>query len=522
MLISRKHRALVLRVRDPERITTVIPKAKRFFHNGKEFVAVKHGVDEVKVLGNIGIPAPSPIKYYYEWPGQFKPYIHQQEIAAFLSLNNRAFNLGDIGVGKTISTLWAYDYLRSTGAVRRALVVSPLSTLERVWADEVFRNFPHLETAVLHGSREKRLKLLAQDADLYLINHDGLKVSGIVEALNERPDIDLVIVDEVSQVARTAGADRYKALHRVINRQCARRAWGLTGTPIPNAPTDAWAQCRLLVPEKVPPYFSRFKDTVMRQISNFVWVPRPEALNIVQEAMQPAIRYHRDECIDLPPCIYETRQVELTPAQKKAYKDMLTKLKTEIDGGEVTAVNEAVKAQKLLQILTGAVLDGDGQVLDVQAGPRMDVVREIVLEAGAKTLVYVPFVAAVKCVAEYLRHHGIATEFIHGGVPKAERDRIFTAFQGTSTPQVIVAQPATLSHGLTLTAANTIVWFAPVTSADTYTQACGRIVRQSQTKTQVIIHLEATDLERRYYKRLKDKQRVEGTLLEMIREARTT
>ena len=148
--------------------------------------------------------------------------------------------------------------------------VTPLSTLERTWGDEIFTNFPDISYNVVYGSRERRLQMLEEDVDIYLINHDGLKVPGIAEALKDRPDIDLIIVDEIAQAARNAGTDRFRALNTVVNKQVPRRAWGLTGTPTPNAPTDAWAQCRLLVPERVPQYFNRFKERVMRQISQYV------------------------------------------------------------------------------------------------------------------------------------------------------------------------------------------------------------------------------------------------------------
>jgi len=343
-----------------------------------------------------------------------------------------------------------------------------------------------------------------------------------VEALKERPDIDLVIIDEIAQLARTAGTDRYNALHHVINRQVARRAWGLTGTPTPNHPTDAWAQCRLMVPERVPPYFARFKDMVMKQISNFIWVPRPDSLKIVHEAMQPAIRYSRDECVDLPPCIYETRQVTLTDTQKKAYKDMMNKLKAEIAGGEIVAVNEAVKAQKLIQIACGMAYGDDHIGLDVDAGPRLDVTAEVCEEAGTKTIVFVPFVAVIGMVADHLKTKGFTVECIHGGVSKSERDRIFGAFQKAEHPKVLVAQPAAMSHGLTLTAASTIVWYAPVTSCETFTQANGRITRPGQRQTQMIVMLEGTDIERKYFKRLKDRENTQGVLLDMVQESRVT
>lgn len=522
MLINRRKKALILRLKDPTRVTSVIPKSKVFEYNGKQFVAVKHGVEEVKVLRNLGFNAPSPMLYYYEWPGRFKPFAAQRDVAAFLTGHNRAFNLSEIGTGKTMATLWAYDYLRERGIVKKMLVIAPLSTLERTWADEVWQHFPHLNATVLYGEGQKRRALLAQDADIYIINHDGFRVKGLVEDLAKRPDIDLVVIDEVSQAARNASTDRFKYITTIVNKQTPRRAWGLTGTPIPNKPTDAWAQCRLLVPERVPNYSNRFRDMVERQVGQFLWVPRDNALSVVEDAMQPSIRYTRDECMDLPPCTYVTREVPLTAPQAKAYKEMLVKLRAELLAGEVLAVNEAVKASKLIQIATGALYGDDREVLTVDAKPRLEVVHEIVEEAGSKVIVFVPFVSSVHLVSQYLKDQGITVECIYGDVAKGERDRIFGAFQRSPTPQVLVAQPASMSHGLTLTAASTIIWYAPITSNDVFEQANGRITRPGQKQNQLIVMLEGTDIEQKYYKRLATKQKTQGTLLESIKESRGT
>jgi SNF2 family DNA or RNA helicase len=522
MIVHTKRKLLVLRLRDPNRVLSVIPTAKAFRHAGQELVAVKHGMDEVRVLRNIGIEAPPPILFHYDWPGQFSPFEHQMQTAGFMSMEPRAFNLNGMGTGKTLATLWAYDYLRSIGQVKRALVVTPLSTLERTWADEVFRHFPHLDTSVVYGTREKRMAVLKQDADLYLLNHDGVKIHGLVEAMSKRPDIDLVIIDEVAQVARNASTDRFRALMDICNRQHPRKVWGLTGTPTPNSPLDAWAQCRLLVQKNVPVYFNRFREQVMKQINQFLWVPRVNAIDIVHAAMQPSIRYSLEECIDLPECIYETKSVALTPQQGKAYKDMLSKLCIEAAEGKVTAANEAVKAQKLIQVACGAVYGQDGVEVMLDAGPRIDLVLETIEQAGAKVIVFVPFVAAVLKVLEAVRAAGYSAEAIYGDVSKSARDQILGDFQNNDHPRVVVAQPGTMSHGLNLTAANVIVWYAPINSNDTFQQANARIVRPGQKLTQLVVMIEGTDMERRYYSRLRDKQRVQGILLDMVQDARVS
>jgi SNF2 family DNA or RNA helicase len=443
----------------------------------------------------------------------FEPFEHQRVMSEFMTMHHRCFNLGDMGVGKTIATLWAYDYLRQEGVVHKLLVVTPLSTLERTWGDELFRNFPHLTFAVLHGTRDRREKLLQEDVDVYLINHDGAKI--LAKQIAARADIDIVVIDEIAQAARNASTDRWKALKAIIKDKLW--VWGLTGTPTPNEPTDAWAQCRLVVPENVPPYYGKFRDSVMKQVSNFKWVARPNALDIVHDAMQPAIRYKRDECIDLPECVYETRTAKMTPDQTRMYKEMLARLHTEMNGNQITAVNEAVKAMKLVQIAAGVCLDNDGNAVAVPAHERLAATLEIIEEAPAKVIVFVPFTAVLRAVEAYLIKH-VSVEIIDGSVSKAERDRILGAFQNTSEPRVLVAQPAAMSHGLTLTAANTIIWFAPVNSNETYEQANARITRPGQKNKQLIIHIEGSPIEQRIYDRLRNKGKMQGLLLETFTE----
>jgi SNF2 family DNA or RNA helicase len=518
MIVIPRKKALLLYLKEPDRVLNFVPTAKPIMLTGKRVVAVPHKLDEIKVLRNLGFSAPSPIRYYYDWPGQYQPFMAQRETAEFLTLHRNAFVLNDLGTGKTMSALWAYDYLRSQGEVCRALIVSSLSTLERVWADEIFGNFPHITYSVVHGTPDRRLKLLKQPSDIYIINHDGVKTRGIADALAKRPDIDLVIIDEIAQVARTAGTDRWKALNKICNRQVPRRLWGMTGKPTPNAPTDAWAQCKLVVPNNVPPYFNRFKDQVMRQLGPFTWVARDSAIETVHQVMQPSIRFTRDDCVDLPPCIYQTRTAEFTDEQKKAYKEMASSLRSQLEAGEVLAVNEAVKVGKLLQIACGVAYGPGGEPLVLPAGPRIDAVTEIIEEAEGKVIVFVPFVGAAEHVASQIGNAIGADQVavIHGGISSHQRGDIFKAFQSSAAPRVLVAQPAAMAHGLTLTAANTIVWYGAIWNNEIYEQANGRIVRPGQKNTQFIIHIEGSAIERKLYDRLRKKQTMQGLLLQMV------
>ena len=507
-------KAIVFKLNNPNKILTVIPKAKLIKPN---VVAVKHGIDETKVLRNLGYSVVEPIKMYYDWPlasARHKPFKAQMDTAGFATLNDRCFILNSMGTGKTLASLYGFDYMHRIGMVNKALVVCPLSTMDRTWGDEVFKSFPHLKAVVVYGTKEKRIKLLKEEADLYIINTDGIKI--IQDELKRRPDIDLVIVDEVA-VFRNRSTGRWKAINEVLNKQTFRKAWALTGMPTPNSPLDAWAQCKLMLPfnKEIPNYISRARDILMLPVGQFGWKPKEGANQIINGWMQPSIRFSLDECTDLPEQTFITKEVEMSPEQKKAYKEMASKLKAEIAGNEILAVNEAVKASKLIQIASGHAYDAKKDVVSFPCKPRMDVLKEIIEESEGKVIVFVPFTSVLDRIGfELTAQWKVAS--VSGSTSKAARDNIFNEFQNPGGIHVIVANPGTMSHGLTLTAATTIVWYAPIYSNDTYLQANARVRRPGQTRTTVIVHIAGSAIERLVYSRLKNKETMQGLLLEMF------
>ncbi len=196
MLIHRKSDSLILQLKDPTRVTSVLPYSREVTYKGKVLTQVRFGLDEVRVLRNLGINAPSPIGTYYDWAGPFTPLDHQRKTSEFLTLNPKSICLSSMGTGKTLSVLWSADYLMEIGKVRKALIVGPLSTVGSVWHNEVMRHFlSKRRSVVLHGEKKRRLKLLNEDADFYIINHDGIKT--IHEELMAQ-NFDMVVVDEAS------------------------------------------------------------------------------------------------------------------------------------------------------------------------------------------------------------------------------------------------------------------------------------------------------------------------------------
>lgn len=465
------------------------------------------------ILASHGLRPEGPIRHEYSFPIKpgLTPMKHQIATADFFTQNPRSFCFNEIGTCKTLSALWANDYLRWKGQVTRTLIVSPLSTLLRVWGDEIFFNFPKLSAVILHGSRERRIKLLNEKHDFYIINPDGLKV--LHNELKQRKDINHVIVDE-GAVFRNSKTDLYDEIDLVAGVKSGRSVWWLTGSPMPNAPTDIWAQARIINPGLVPRYFSKFRSQVMTKASEFKWVARKGWESTVYAMLRPVVRYKRDECIDLPPCIIEDRQVDMTREQARAYKSMMQDLVVEFSEGKITAANEGVKLGKLLQIAGGAVYDREGHTLMLDYKHKLKALIGEIEAAGGKAIVFSAFKhLGSRITADLAKHFSV--EQINGDVAVGKRNDIFHNFQSGNL-QVIVAHPQCMAHGLTLTASHTAIWTTPTPSYEHYEQANGRITRPGQKEKQVIIHLYTSEIERKVYKRLAEKGSMQGLLLELL------
>jgi len=514
VLIHKASNTVVLRLRDPNKVTSVVPKSRTLEHNGETLTQVHYGLDEVKVLNNLNIRVPSPIKHNYDWVGKFTPMAHQATTSAFLTLNPRAICLNDMGTGKTLSVLWAADYLMQLGKMKKVLIIGPMSTMHSVWQSEINTHFLfRRRCVVLHGSKEMRLKLLhREEATFYIINHDGIKT--IAKELLAA-DFDAVVIDEAASF-RNATTNRYKVMEKLTDK--AYWVWLLTGTPVPTAPTDAWALGRLLKNEHTPKYFSHFKALVMDQLTAYKWVPKPDAYAKAYGILQPGVRYTKAECMDLPPVSFTTYECELTKDQKKCYKEMHKELVSDVGGTQITAANAAVKLGKLLQICCGEVYDESGTSVTVDSKNRIATCAEIVEGAANKVIVFVPFTATLDRVAAYLRRKGNTVAVVDGRTSPTQRKKIFDDFQRAHNPRVLVAHPQTTAHGLNLTAADTTIWYAPIFSLEIFEQANNRMNRPGQNNHMTVAMIHSCWLEREVYAALSKKAAMQDSVLQLYKK----
>jgi len=507
--VSKQHRVIGVPYR-PE-FDEFFPNAKRVTLNGNELVIVPHEANITRYLRNIGLDVPAPVVAHYDFEGG-SPFEVQKKTAALLTMNPRAYVLNGMGTGKTKAALWSWRYLNRMGLAGKLLVVAPLSTLNFTWAKEIFQTLPGVQVQVLHGTKAKRLaKLGDMTADVYIINHDGLNI--IADTLAKRHDIDTCILDELA-VYRNGQSMRTKVTRKVTARM--KWLWGMTGSPTPNAPTDAWGQCSIVTPNTVPRYFNRFRDEVMRKITQFKYTPKEDALDKVFEVMQPAVRFTLDDVVELPELIERTIDIEMGEKQSKVYKQMEQHAHAMVASNEITAMNAGAVLMKLLQISTGYVYSKDKSVVALDNDERLEALVDMVNSSDRKVIVFVPFVHALEAIAKRLTSEGYDVRTVYGGTPKGERDQIFNLFQNSSAIKVLVAHPQCMAHGITLTAADTIIWFAPIPNLEIFEQANARIRRVGQKHKQQVLMFQATKAEKKMYAKLRAKQKVQNALLEMF------
>ncbi len=503
------NKALLLKLRNPKHVTTVIPKSKELSGNR---VLVSWGMEEARVLKNLNIKAPSPILREYEWTGKYKPFDHQKDTAGFLTLNQKSFCFNEQGTGKTASAIWAADYLMNMGIIKRVLVICPLSIMDSAWRNDLFTFAMHRTVDVAYGAKDKRRKIIEGGSEFVIINYDGVE---IVQDAVADGGFDLIIIDEATHY-KNPQTKRWKVLNKLVKPETW--LWMMTGTPAAQSPVDAYGLAKLVNPNKVPRFLGSFRDQVMQKVTNFKWVPKDTATDTVFRVLQPAIRFTKDECLDLPPMVYVKREVELTRQQKKYYKELKSKMVMQAAGEQITAANAAVNMNKLLQISAGAVYTDDGDSLEFDIKHRYKVLQEVIAESSKKVLVFVPFKHTIDMLTEKLRKDKITTEVIRGDVPAGKRTEIFKKFQNNDDPQVLVIQPQSAAHGVTLTAANTVVWWGPTSSLETYAQANARVHRSGQDQKCTIVQLAGSHAEKRVYALLDNRIDVHTKMIDLYKE----
>ena len=511
-----------------DQVRLAIPEAREI--NG-HYLAVPRNLHTSQVLRHFNYPVPPVLTdSNYAWPRHpsiSKPYESQKLTTNFMILHPRCFVLSDMGVGKTLSTLWAADAvmrMHKTGTCR-ALIVCPLSIMQRVWSDGIFKNFLGNRTCrILYGDSAVRLKALATDSDFYIINFDGVgigahtrkrfELDGFSKELAERSDIRIAIVDEAS-----AYKDSTTKRHRIARLVFGKKdyLWLLTGTPTPNAPTDAYGLAKL-VNNAMGKSNQSFRMETMYQIqpNSFKWLPRKDGYDKARALLKPSIRFEISDVWDGPELTTQQREVELTAEQKKLMldlkKDFVVTVKS---GAAISAVNEAAARIKFVQISLGAIYDQNHKVHAIDAKPRYAELEDVLEQAPGKSLIFCPLTSVINIIYKNINKRW-NTAIVNGEVTQNQRSEIFRDFQDGDL-RVIIADPGTMAHGLDLYAARSVIWFGVTEKPELYAQANARAHRPGQKFPVTVVQLVSNPLEREIFRRLENNLALQGALLDLVK-----
>lgn len=426
----------------------------------------------------------------------------------------------DMGLGKTISTLTAFNTLKYDYCeVSTALVIAPKRVVETVWAEEAqkWEHTKHLKVVKIIGTEIQRMAALKIKADMYIISRDN--IAWLCSLYATKLPYDMLIIDELSSF-KSHNTQRFKTLR--LARPWFKRVVGLTGTPAPNGFINLWSQMYLIdrgqrLEKTISAYRSRyFRPGASNGYVVYSYNLLAESEKQIQERINDiCISMKAEDYLDMPERTDNFIKVVMT----KQHQDMYKKLEKESvvsflnsqEGSEtvVNAVNAAALSNKLLQFANGAMYDEAGRVYPIH-DLKLEALKEIIESSDGKPVL-------------------VAWTY------KFDRDRIMEYFKSSNPRELktakdindwnegkvrlMIAHPASAGHGLNLQAGgNTIVWYGLTWSLELYQQFNARLYRQGQTKHVTIHHIvtQGTHDEDVVYA-IKHKDKVQNSLMNSIK-----
>lgn len=447
----------------------------------------------------------------------FKPHAYQQLAIDRLLTHSHYGLLLDMGLGKSICTLMAINVLiNNRFAVTKVLLIAPKKVAESTWLQEA-KKWDETKDLVLSkvlGSESQRIAALEQTADVYVINRENVVWLYEYYAHKQWP-FDMLVVDESSSF-KNPQAKRFKALRKL--RGLFDRVVILTGTPAPNTLMDLWAQMYLLdggdrLGKTITMYRNRyFKPDKTNGHVVYSYKLLPGADETIYERLQDiCMSLKAKDYLTLPERMDNIIQVEMSDAEKKLYKTMERQHVLTFDESEVSALNAAGVANKLLQMANGYVYDDENQITLIHH-QKIERLKELVdINEGKPMLVFYNF------------KHDL--EAIKQAFPKARelKTDADVADWNTGNVPMMLAHPASAGYGLNLQAGgHIIVWYGLTWSLEQYQQANARLYRQGQTEPVIIHHLVTTGtMDEQVMQALANKEAGQDKLLEALKYRKT-
>ena len=413
---------------------------------------------------------------------------------------NKGFGfLFEMGCGKTLTAISVMGVGWQQGRIKRVLVVAPTSVCS-VWPKDMQEAaaFP-FHASILLGTKEKRIKAL-DDLEAFpfhalkvaVINYESVWRDGLLDKLMQW-DPDLIIADE-SQRIKSPKAEQSKAMHQLGDK--ARYKLILSGTPVQNNALDLYSQYRFMDKSIFGTNYYAFRGryAIMGGFDNKQVVGYKDMEDLIRKEYSAAYRVTKAEALDLPEQTFLTRYVQLSPKDRKLYDRIKKESFAELVNGEtVTATTVPTRLLRLQQFAGGFIQTDDGEkpefAHDAKLKALEDILDDYVLDAGKKLVVFARFRPELTLIEQLRRKKKIRYGLIYGDIPLSERGGIVKDFQENPQTRVFLAQIDTAGLGITLTAADTCVYYSVNFNYAAYSQSLARIHRIGQRNTCTYIHL---------------------------------
>lgn len=406
--------------------------------------------------------------------------------------------LMEMGTGKTLVTIAVAGRMALDGRIRRMLIVAPASVCG-VWEAEFFRaaDFTYRLELLLGDSAKRKAALRRLEADdtpalvVAVINYESTwRLLPELRAFGA----DLVVCDE-SQRIKNHAAKQSKAMH-TLGAQAPYRMI-LTGTPIQKDPRDIWSQFRFLEPGVFPTNYYAFQAryALMGGFQGKQYLRQQNSDELARKIHAISYRVRKEDCLDLPEKVFEDRPVTLEPEALRLYRRLQKEAVAELEsGGEVTAQHVLTKLLRLQQMVGGFVRQDDGclvRVSDAKLAAARDLMETLCLDEGKKLVILCRFRAEVDALEEAARKMDLGLVRIDGSVKPADRTALVGRFQTDGGCPLFLGILDACAEGLTLTAAQTILYYSLTFNYAKYDQSLARIHRIGQRGSCLYIHLVA-------------------------------
>jgi SNF2 family DNA or RNA helicase len=442
------------------------------------------------------------------YPFKNKPFVHQQAYLQRFWDSPVAALFADMGTGKSFMLINNAAMLYDKGKLNGVLIVAPKGVYRNWYDTEIPKHLPEhiVYRMAIWAASPRKAEQKALD-ELFTVTEDLKILVMNVEAFSTAKGTAfakrfllvhnaMMAIDE-STTIKTPGSSRSKNTEKVGRGARFRRI--MTGSPVTKSPMDLYQQCAFLSDGclNVSSYYvfqARYAVTVERQLNthSFKQIVGYRRLDELKEKLDRfAFRVKKEECLDLPDKLYVKREVDLTDEQVKAYNEMRTLALAQIGGGLVSTVNALTQLMRLHQIVCGHVKMDDGTVKELPNN-RIKELLNVVEETDGKIIIWATYrhdIEAIKiALAKEYGMNSIGTYY--GDTDGDERKRVLEEFQKPdSEMRFFVGNPSTGGYGLTLTAANTMVYYSNSFDLEKRLQSEDRAHRIGQTKNVTYIDL---------------------------------